>query len=382
MIGILGAGKTGRGFIGRLLAESGREFVLFDSSKELINQLKDGFEVSFFSNCRPKMDINNYKAFHTEDPKCKEVFADISLLFISVGGNNLEAAGRWLARQMDSAALEARTFCNVILCENARDPSQKVKKAFLEALPKEQKALAEERFGFADAAVFCTTIQQKDGSVDIYSENYPRLPLDVAGMKGKLPEVEGFHPVKDFENVLMRKIYTYNSASAVIAYLGWWKNYECYGDAANDPEILNLLDRHYASIGKAICQEYGYTEEDQNGFASLSKAKFCDRAIVDTIRRNAREPQRKLSAGERIAGPAVLIQKYDGDLTVTAMTAAAALLYEDSDDVAWSNMKSGKTLKELLCDLSGMPEENPFVELVMEKVKQLKAAGRGNLPRV
>ena len=35
-IAVIGAGKTGRGFIGRLLQESGQEFLLVDKIQDLI----------------------------------------------------------------------------------------------------------------------------------------------------------------------------------------------------------------------------------------------------------------------------------------------------------------------------------------------------------
>ena len=59
-----------------------------------------------------------------------------------------------------------------------------------------------------------------------------------------------------------------------------------------------------------LCKEFGYTKEDQEEFALLSKKKFCDRTIIDTVARNAREPQRKMKAGERIMGPLLLLDQY------------------------------------------------------------------------
>ena len=38
---IIGAGKTGRGFIGRLAAEAGCEMLFVDTSKELVDKLID-----------------------------------------------------------------------------------------------------------------------------------------------------------------------------------------------------------------------------------------------------------------------------------------------------------------------------------------------------
>ena len=110
--------------------------------------------------------------------------------------------------------------------------------------------------------------------------------------------------MKDFGDFLTRKLYTYNAASCVLAYLGFLKGYTDYREAGRDPEILEKLDRNYEMTNSVLCEVYGYDPADQAEFAALSRSKFTSQTIVDTIDRNAREPQRKLKAGERIIGPA------------------------------------------------------------------------------
>lgn len=379
MIGIVGAGRTGRGFLARLLVENQAPFVMFDQDRDLVEKLKGGYQISFFSGVRTPIAVRDYQILHTEDAACRELLPNMETIFVSVGGTNLESVSRWLASMVSPEMLQGPCQ-NIIFCENARDPAEKARKLFLNSLPEDMREKADAHFGFMDAAVFCTTIQTGADNRDIESEDYPSLPFDVLRAKGNPPHLKGITPVKDFQNVLMRKIYTYNSASGIIAYLGWWKGYKIYADAANDPEILGLLDQNYREIGRAICAEYGYSEEDQAAFAALSKAKFCDRAIVDTVSRNAREPMRKLSAGERIVGPAMLIEKYGGDTGILALTAAAALLYSDPDDPQWEMLKRQKTEREVFLELSGLNGTDLFAKQVFESVKILKQIGRGVLP--
>ena len=379
-IGILGAGKTGRGFIGRLLKENKKEFVFFDKSKSLIEMFQAGkYEVAFFSGKRPPMIIDGFFAYHIKDAKCEKILSKLSTLFVSIGGTNIKDAAQWLASNMKKELIYRSYPLNIILCENARDPAEKFKKEFLAVLTSSEREQAEKMIGFSDAAVFCTTIQKNDGSININSENYPNLHFDATKINGLMPELTGFLPVTDFENLLMRKIYTYNSASAVIAYLGWGKNYTIYGDAANDTEILELLDKHYEQINRAVCAEYGYSTESQCAFAKMSRDKFCDRSIIDSIERNAREPRRKLSAGERIIGPAVLIEKHNGDTGVMALTAAAAMLYESNNETEWVNLIKEKSLGRAFLETTGLHKEDTFYNHVMEKIKALKICGRGKL---
>ena len=183
---------------------------------------------------------------------------------------------------------------------------------------------------------------------------YPYLQCDADLLEGYVPTAHTLKPIGNFSNFLTRKLFTYNAASCVIAYLGWQKGYSNYADAANDTEILELLDRNYEATNRVLCKEFGYEEADQKEFAALSKAKFCDRTIIDTVARNARDPQRKLGANERIIGPIKLLHKYAEDASVLERTAAAAILYDQEGEDAWRAIKAEKTNEQILTDICGL----------------------------
>jgi mannitol-1-phosphate 5-dehydrogenase len=149
-----------------------------------------------------------------------------------------------------------------------------------------------------------------------------------------LHEIPGMRFVPDFDMLMRRKIYTYNAASAIIAYLGAKKGYADYSDAANDAEIACELDSFYDEINHAVCEEYGVARKEQSEFASLSKMKFQNRKIKDSVGRNAAGPARKLSPDERIVGAARLIVKHGGRADALIKTAAAAISYMGVKDEA------------------------------------------------
>lgn len=223
-----------------------------------------------------------------------------------------------------------------------------------EGLTKEQ--LDSERVHISEATVFCTTVEA--GGCDIGSEEYPWLQYDVESLGGFRPEIPGLKPVRNFSAFLKRKLYTYNAASCVIAYLGWLKGCTDYAEAANDEVIGRLLDENYAETNAAVCREYGYDMADQQEFARLSKAKFCNRKIADTLERNARQPERKITRDERVIAPLLLIAKYGGDPRVLEMTAAAMLLYDGEGEEAWRakvrDLGPAGVLREV-CGLGGEP---------------------------
>lgn len=347
-ITIVGAGKTGRGFLLRLL--QGQELTLIDRNAQLVSELrgKGCVQVDFFGGKRESMTLQFDGVKTWED--VEEIDAD--LILVSVGGSNLEQVGAQLRRFVKAGQ-------RIIVCENASRPAQKL-----------YDAIGIEGVRIAESTVFCTTIEGE--GIDIRSEWYPYLQFDAQPMADDLPQVENLKPIENFGNFLNRKLFTYNSASCIIAYLGYQKGYTVYSDAANDPQILALLDHNYEIINACMCRQFGYDPEDQREFALLSREKFTDRTIVDTVSRNAREPQRKIGRTERVTGPLLLQQKYGMDTTVLEMTLAAMLLYRPAEEAAWNAIVEEKGYGGVLTELAGLDAGSALYQRVLELAERGK----------
>lgn len=345
-ITVIGAGKTGRGFVGHLLARNGSHIQFIDKDKNLTDALNRAgkFTVSFFGKVAEPVEVSDYEAVTWDEAD----FSDTELIFVSVCGPNLKDVGARLKER-----LSAERPYYIITCENASNPAGILK-----------EAIGLEQVYVSEATVFCTTIE--DGGIDISSENYPYLQCNAALLGGYRPSVASVKPVDNFGNFLTRKLFTYNAASCIIAYLGWKKGYTDYGAAANDEEILALLDQNYDVTNRVLCREFGYDRADQEEFALLSRKKFCDRTIVDTIARNAREPQRKLGKTERIIGPMLLIDKYGEDTSVLAQTAAIMLRYNNEGEDAWEEIKRTNTPEQILTNICGLEKESRVFKQIMK----------------
>lgn len=344
-ITVIGAGKTGRGFIGRLISESKLPFSFIDKDENLVKELEKGsFKVSFFGNVRDAVTVDNYKITTWENAD----LSDTELIFVSVCGGNLADVGKELSKRLS----EDKTYY-IITCENYSNPAGKLK-----------ESIGMDNVYVSEATVFCTTIEDK--GIDISSENYPYLQCNAELLGGYIPEVKAVKPVGEFGNFLTRKLFTYNAASCIIAYLGWLNGYTDYAEAANDKKILELLDKNYEITNKVLCREFGYDEKDQAEFALLSRNKFTDRTISDTVARNAREPQRKLGSAERIIGPMTVIDKYDEDTSILVKTAAAMLLYDNDGEDEWRKIKSENTPGEILQSICGLEKGSRLYESILE----------------
>ncbi len=350
---IIGAGKTGRGFISRLLRDN--EIVFIDKNEALVNALNNdgGFTVDFFGNKKPSLFINGYKAYTWESVSAS-AFENVDVILVSVGGSNLSDVGSELKKYISADN-------KIIVCENASSPAKKL-----------YDAIGIEGLRIAESTVFCTTIEKEKSGTAINSEWYPYLQFDRDAFGDDYPSLDGLKPISGFGGFLDRKLYTYNSASCIIAYLGYQKGYTVYSDAANDEEILSLLDKNYEIINDCICREYGYEENDQKEFALLSKDKFTDRTLVDTVARNAREPQRKVTFKERIVAPMLLEEKYGKDSSVLEMTLAAALLYTPDEEVEWKAMLDNEGYEGILQRICELDKNSAIYKRVLNMARSGK----------
>ncbi len=345
---IIGAGKTGRGYLARLLKEADKEICFVDKDETLVRKLEEekSFLIHFFGKVREDFEVKDYTAVTWENAD----FADAKLIFVSVGGTNLKDVGAELKKK-----LSKDQHYDIITCENSSHPAQVLADAIGEGFD----------ISVSESTVFCTTIETEGTELDINSENYPYLQCNADLLPDFQSDMPGVRPLKDFGDFLTRKLYTYNAASCVLAYLGALKGYTDYRDAGKDSEILEKLDRNYEMTNKVLCDVYGYDPKDQEEFAAFSRAKFTSQVIVDTVDRNAREPQRKLQDKERIIGPMKLIYEHGIMPDVLIETAAAALLYDKGD--AWMEIRKNRTPGEVLEEICNVHPGEVLYEEILKK---------------
>lgn len=329
---ILGAGKTGRGFLPRLLGDAKITFI--DRDKALIEKLKaaGSYEIGFFSDRAPAF-IAGYSAFHTEEEGALQAIRECFAVFVSVRGENTPEAAQWLKDKLAPATY-------LIVCENATLPASLMG-------PLKGRSVS--------AAVFCTTVES--GALDIKSEDYPVLHVDASGLPQELAKLPGIQKEQDFPLLMLRKIYTYNAAAAIISYLGARLSIRVFAEAARHPEIEACLMEYYPEINRAITSKFGVDQEEQQKFAEASKLKFRSFEIEDSVERNAESPTRKLGPSERIIAPAKLILEQGGNAGALIKTARAALQYMGVNDRAGAQ----KALREL-AQLD--PEEELFLKIM------------------
>jgi mannitol-1-phosphate 5-dehydrogenase len=202
-----------------------------------------------------------------------------------------------------------------------------------------------------------------------------RLPADGDAFKGDPPPIEGLQPVPDFQGGLERKLYTYNAANAAIAYAGYLKGYALLADAANDPQILALARGVCAEAGAALVRRHGFDPDEQRSFAEGCLAKYQNRAVVDPVERNARDPLRKLGRHDRLVGPACLCMEYGIAPEHLATAIAAALQYDPPADPAAQRLQQRlhvEGIPAVLSDVCGIDPNGALGARIRERYGRVR----------
>jgi mannitol-1-phosphate 5-dehydrogenase len=365
---IIGAGKTGRGFIARLVSLSKQPIVFIERDEVLIERLNSQakYQISFFGGQRNTLEIAGFNTYLSASTSALNAMASAALIIVSVGVSNFDKIAPDLAKAIQKRLSEKKSMrLPIITAENAVDPAKKLTAAISSFKGSTNIKVFSEAFIVAESAIFCTTIEKEKNSLDIKSEDFDILPFDAKNIQKFLPKIYGFMGETEFNKVLKRKIYTYNCASACISYLGHIKGYTSYYQAASDDLIEMYLKQLYLEVGEVLCKEYGYTKADQDAFAARSLYKFQDPEIEDSIERNARDVIRKLQPDERLAGPELLMEKYAIISKALPIVYAAALCYHHSGEDELENLINSIGVEGIIKNISHIDPASLFAGKVI-----------------
>lgn len=310
---IIGAGRTGRGYIARQISTRENSLVFIDKNEELVRNLREQreLEISYYGNSSKKTKITGYQAYQSDTEDAKNAIARADYIFTSVGEQNLIGVGKLIKSTLKMRDLNKKQ--RIITGENGISPKQKL-----------LEVLTEKEYEISEAIIFCTT--NPKNKIDILSEELDFLPYDIVPLSSELPFCN-FVAEEKFHDLLQRKIYTYNCLSACISYLGDCMGYENYGQAANDPFILDIMTKLKNQLTKALSKKYSIEEEEQDHFGNMAIKKFTNMEIEDSVVRNARNARRKLGPEERILAPLKILQENGQDTTILCLMAAAAMCF-------------------------------------------------------
>ena len=382
---IFGAGKIARGFIAHLLSLSDIDFVFVekaDALADLINE-REQYTINILGAPEKNYVVKNAKALKfSQEKEIIEAIAEADVVFDAVGGKNLQEIVPFYIKGIEKKA-EKGGYLNFVTCENWKEPARILKEGVEAGIAPEAREYLDNYVGFTESVIMRSGIEApkellKKDPLIVNVQNYWHLPVDAARVKGSLPDIKYMEHLTGFAGFLERKFYTYNAANGTTSFVGALLGYKVLAEAAHDERILKILHGVYQETGKALSMKHGISLEEQMAFAKTSLNKLQDYTIVDSIERNARDPQRKLGKDDRLVGSARMVLSC-GIRPENLCTAIASAIYyrnpEDSSAVALEKVVKEEGIDAVLEKICGIEPEGELGILIKEKIKKIKEWG-------
>ncbi len=382
---IIGAGRIGRGFIAELMTLNDVDITFFDINQEFVDEMNraNRYTVHALGNANHDVIVENVRAYSFDSlDDFARIWDEADYIFTACGGKNLRSIGERIGEAYKLRDPSTSKISNIVTCENWISPVEDLTAGIMHGLTESDYSRFLEHIGVSESVILCTGTGSPDGRqtnpVDTWVQDLRYLPINKDLIKGPLPDWKYVEFVSEFGNLLTQKIYTNNTSVATVSYLGYLKGIKHVADAANDPQILPILDQLYTEINAVLIHGLGIDSESQLKFSKAAKAKYTDYAIVDQVTRIARDPIRKLGPDDRFIGPMTIALKANIVPEAMALGAAAAIYYDYAEDetaTTLRHLRVDQGIDEIFKEVCKIDPEGEIASWIKNGIARLKEEG-------
>jgi mannitol-1-phosphate 5-dehydrogenase len=383
---IWGAGRIGRGFVADLFDAAGYRIVLVDQSEELVARLcrAGRYTVVWAESTEKREDrmITSFSALATAQVGgVAAAVATTDLIAVAVFPKDFPAVVRQLVPCL-SLRREQRPEAplDIILCANIPHPAAEFGALLQETMPSEMQDYAAVRIGIVESLVIRMVaeppaeVRQQDPLL-VWTNGYAEFPMDHHAFKGEIPQVAGLRLVDDMRAEETRKLYTYNTFHAALAYHGARHGYEWIVDCMADPVVRAEAEGALREASAALQAEYSFDDDGMARWIEGVMTQTDNPALRDTVRRYGADPRRKLKREDRLVGSALLARKHDIEPQHLARAIAAGLRFDNPDDPGAVHVQQGIAtlgLPAAVREVCGLTEaEQDLIKAVMRAYHRL-----------
>lgn len=371
-----GGGNIGRGFIGKVFADSGYEVCFLDIMQDIIDEMnaRGQYTVRIVSN-EGEQDtiVKPVRAVHSLSDQAIDEIVNCEIMATAVGVNVLPKIAPVIAKGVIARMEQTGKPLDIILCENQLDADELMRGWIYESLTDNQKAWAEKNLGLVEASIgrmvppLMPAMREKDKLL-ICVEPYCALPVDKDAFKGEIPDLVGLIPYTPFEFYIKRKLFLHNGGHALCAYLGYEKGYEYIWQAIADPEVYEAAKNSMMTSARALVAKFG-EEVRQNVEENVADLlfRFQNRALKDTVARVGADPVRKLRRNDRIVGAALFAMEQGIDPAPIVKGIVAALKFDSAEDATAPELQKAlkeRGIHEVLQRFMGLKIEEPLYSMI------------------
>lgn len=335
-----GAGNIGRGFIGKLLADSNVEVIFADVNESVINLLKTHrtYGVKIVGDSVNTVEqVKNVTGVNSKDEAAIiALFNEVDLVTTAVGPNVLKIIASTVAKALESRLASGNTKpLNIIACENMVRGTTFLKEQVFTHLNQAIKDQVETLIGFVDSAVdrIVPPVQPDENAPLLVTvEEFSEWIVDKTQFKGEIPAIKGMEQTDNLMAFVERKLFTLNTGHAVTSYYGKSKGYQFVKESIEDADVKAFVKSVMQESGAVLIKRYGFDPQAHAAYIEKILKRFANPYLVDDVDRVGREPLRKLSYNDRLIKPLRGTLEYGlpNDNLVRAI--ATALKYRNEND--------------------------------------------------
>lgn len=336
-----GAGNIGRGFIGKLLADSGVEVIFADVNEKVIDQLKAqrSYHVKIVGDSINTVEnVTNITGVNSKDENAViDLFKNVDLVTTAVGPNVLKIIARTIAKGLIARFAAGNNMpLNIIACENMVRGTTFLKEQVFTHLTPEQQAEAEKLVGFVDSAVdrIVPPVQADESDPLLVTvEEFSEWIVDETQFKGQIRAIGGMEKTNNLMAFVERKLFTLNTGHATTSYFGKLKGYRFVKESIEDEGIKADVKATMQESGAVLIKRYGFDPQAHAAYIEKILKRFANPFLVDDVDRVGREPLRKLSYNDRLIKPLRGTLEYGLPNQHLINAIAAALAYRNEQDL-------------------------------------------------
>ena len=335
-----GAGNIGRGFIGKLLADSGVQVIFADVNDTVIDLLKSqgSYNVKIVGDSVNTVEkVSNVSAVNSKDENAlNALFNEVDLVTTAEGPNVLKIISATVAKGLTARfAAGNHKPLNIIACENMVRGTTFLKEQVFAHLSPEQQAYAEQCVGFVDSAVdrIVPPVQTDERDPLLVTvEEFSEWIVDQTQFKGDIPKINGMELTDNLMAFVERKLFTLNTGHAVTAYYGKLKGYRFVKESIEDENVKAFVKAVMQESGAVLIKRYGFDSQAHAAYIEKILKRFANPYLVDDVDRVGREPLRKLSYNDRLIKPLRGTLEYGLPNDNLIRAVAVALSYRNAND--------------------------------------------------
>ena len=340
---IWGAGRIGRGFVADLFSEA-EDFrtVFVDLDAELISQLNKTGRYTIAkatrSGIREKCLEGDFEAVHTGNMvRLSELFGQPELLLdIAVHEPKLSQVADMLVPLIERRAKTGLSM-DVMMNVNMHRPDERFRSLMRERLTGPVLDYFDSQVGVTGIFAMCISpfapdwLRDKD-PLAIWNNGWETQSVSRQAFKCALPQAPRLLFTDDIEREETRKLYTLNMSHALLSYLGLPLGLKTSLEAVRSKELYGILSQALTEACTGLERRFGFGGLEMAVWKEKIISLLENPYIEDDLKRLGADSRRKLSAGDRLLGPARLSLQAEKKPVCLAKAIRAGFEYENPDE--------------------------------------------------